>query len=274
MTTTAERYALQKRNQATMEQVNRLLTNEAETVFAIADNMAQQEAGGFLRATVPGLIDKYGQVNAVAAMKYYDEQRALWLQDVNRAPTFSASRNRRIRQGQNRQAERFASAKLRAELYTATLPTFDPLAKSESIIGYGMQMLTSGITAVAPELSNALTRAVGSYNRDTLLYNSALDPNVVGVQRVAEPNACKFCQMVAFGSKGSRYKPRVTSYAVEWHNNCHCSIETLYAGDKPFRPDHYNNFEYGMTGLEKTTEQAAADWEQFKQQYPQKFVSK
>jgi len=267
--TTAERYALQKRNQATLRQVNDLLLREADTVLGKAEGLAQQETGGYLRKVVPGMIDRYGKVNAAAAMKYYDAQRAEWLKGVNRAPTTSAGRNRRIRQNQNRNAERFASAKLQGQLYVARMPKFDAITKSEGIIGYGMSLLQeAGFMSMKDEMANAMTRAVASYNRDTLLYNSALDPNVVGVQRVAELGACDFCQMVAFGRDG---QVRVGSYAANWHNNCKCSIETLYEGDQPYKPDYYDDFETGAP--DQSTEEFAASWEQFKKDFPQKFVS-
>lgn len=234
MATNAERYRLIQRNQATIRQVNTILMDQADKVMQVADGYDQQQMGGFLREIIPGLIDEYGNINAVAAREYYDQQRLLALQ------TNPGRENAR------RAAERLAGAQLKSAIYVATTPKFDVEAKAEPIIGYAMSMFQqSGFDGMRNEMANALTRAVASYNRDTLLYNSALDRAVVGVQRVAEPNACRFCRTVAFGSRGSAYRPRVGSYAPHWHNNCHCSIETLYAGDKPFRPDYYDGFEYG-----------------------------
>ena len=66
MTTAAERYRLLQRNQATMRQVNQILTDQAWRVTSVASGFSQQEMGGFLREVVPGLIDEYGNVNAVA----------------------------------------------------------------------------------------------------------------------------------------------------------------------------------------------------------------
>ncbi len=243
------RYNLIKRNQATMRKVNDILRAEASSAIAGATGLSNQEMGGFLRTLVPGLIDSYGNVNASAAKTYYEEQRAAWVAGYNRAPTFSASRNRSIRKGQNRAAERRATAQLRGQLYVARIPAINVLERSEPVIGYGMSLYAkAGLDGMTPELVNAMTREVAMYNRDTLLYNSTLDKSVAGVQRVAEPNACSFCQTVAFGSDGN---PRVGSYAPEFHNNCNCTIETLFEGDTVFQPDYYKDFKYGNENPEE-----------------------
>ena len=245
MATAAERYRLLQRNQATMRQVNQILMSDAMKVTSVASGYEQQEMGGFLREIVPGLIDQYGNVNAVAATEYYDQQR---LAALTANPGRQAAR---------RSAERVARAQLESAIYVATMPKFDPVAKAEPIIGYAMSLFQrSGFDGMRSEMANALTRAVASYNRDTLLYNSALDKSVVSVQRVAEATACEFCRTVAFGSKGNAYRPRTTLYAPHWHNNCHCSIETLYKGDTPFRPDYYDNFEYGSVNPSAETKAA------------------
>jgi hypothetical protein len=264
------RYALLKRNQANIRQVNKILVDEALKVTALAAGFNQDQMGGFLREVIPGLIDEYGNVNAAAALEYYNDQR---LAALGRNPGRAAAR---------RQAERFARARLESEIYIASLPQFDIEAKAEPIIGYAMSMYTkNGFDSMRPELANALTRAVASFNRDTLLYNSALDRSVVGVQRVAEPNACSFCRTVAFGSRNNKYQPRITSYAPNWHNNCNCSIETIYEGDSLYRPDYYDEFEYGRPTAKQTTERNAGaealseadSWTQTKAAYGAGFVS-
>jgi hypothetical protein len=262
MTAAGDIYRLQKRNQATMRQVTNLLADESERVISVAANLEQQDLGGFLRATVPGLIDRYGKVNAAAAMKYYDEQRLTKLSKLSPYAGRSAVKNAR------RSAERLAKAKLLSEVYVAKVPTFNAIAKSQTIVNYGMALFQGpGFESMRSEVINAMTRAVAGYNRDTLLYNSALDEAVVGVQRVAEPNACDFCQTVAFDSYGG---VRTTDYAVAWHNNCHCSIETIYEGSLPTRPDYYDSFEYGSTNAEPAL---SKDWTSFKKEFSADYVS-
>lgn len=245
------RFLLTQRNQATMNQVTTLLQDEASSVLKVARNYSQQEMGGFLRAVVPGLIDKYGNVNATAAMQYYADQRDAWLLAH---PSFGSGRTR---EGAKRAAQRQAAAKLRGQLYVARMAPQDVAAKAEPVIGWGMKRFTdAGFEASSTAVQNAMTRAVASYNRDTMLYNSALDDAVVTVQRIAEPGACEFCQMMAFrssytvarsdGSTNLVDNVRTSSYAIEFHDHCHCSIETLYEGDSPITPDYYKNFKYGQ----------------------------
>lgn len=248
ITLTRERakYEATKRNQATMAQVETLLTREAQSVLAYGKDMSRMELGGFLRKSVPGLIDRWGNVNASAAVKYYDEQRLAWQQSNPRGALSTSSSARRAETKlRNRKAERFAAARLKSQVYLAQMPKFDAVKLADPIVGYGMARFTEeGFEVMSDQVTSAMTRAVASYNRDTILYNAAIDDAVVGVQRVAEPTACAFCAMVAFGS-GVMYgrESRVSSYAIDFHNNCHCSIETLYIGDNPIRPDYYDQFE-------------------------------
>lgn len=237
MTTRArERYLASRRNQATMEQVERLLERDSSLVLQAGRGFSQQEMGGFLRTVVPGLVDRYGNINATAAMQYYDQQRLAWL---------STPAGQRY-QDPRRASQRAAAARTRAAIYVSRMPSFDAPALSEPIIGLGMKtFMKTGFEAMEQEVTRAMTRAVASYNRDTMLYNASLDDAVYAVQRVAEPNACGFCQLVAFESayQTTEEGVRTASYAIDFHNNCKCSIETLYLGDRPIRPDYYDQFE-------------------------------
>lgn len=239
-TRTQARLALAKRNQTAMKQVSTLLTAEATKVLSAAPG-TQQELGGYLRTVVPGLVDKYGNVNAEIARQYYDEQRALYLASQNLQ---AGSANRVARNNARTRASRLASAKTAGQIYVAKIPTMNVTQMSEGMIGYAMSRFTQNLP-YADDLVNAMTRAVGSYHRDTVLYNAGLDEAVMGVQRVAEPNACAFCMTIALGSYRSYTSTdvRTSSYAADYHNNCNCSIETLYEGDAPIRPDYYDKFE-------------------------------
>lgn len=236
MATAREKYVAARSNQATMERVNTLLVAESRQILGIARDLQQQEMGGYLRRVVPGLIDRYGTINAAAAMQYYNEQRSIWYRDRVTPDTRSSRTNQR------RRADRFAGARLRAELYVAKMPAISALDKAEPIIGWGMKNFAGkGFDSMESEVTNSMTRAVASYNRDVMLYNSALDPDVVRVQRVAEATACGFCRTLAFQSWTTDI--RTADYAIDFHNNCKCSIETLYEGDEPIRPEYYDTFE-------------------------------
>lgn len=237
-----ERYLASQRNQANMRAVETLLEREAITVIDTGRELERQELGGFLRTVVPSLVDRYGNINATAALQYYDQQREAW-EKANPALVRQLSRD--ARRGQQ---TRFASAATRGAIYRATRPEFNPVDITDPIIGFSMARFTEdGFGAMRDQVVSAMTRAVAAYNRDTVLYNSALDPGVITVQRVAEPKACAFCRLMAFSSTrsaaGQPLDVRTTQYAVDFHDRCRCSIETIYQGDSPIRPDYYDDFE-------------------------------
>lgn len=261
-TTERQRYEAARRNQANMAKVEELLLGEATPALQAGRNLSQQALGGFLREVVPGLVDKWGNVNASVAVQYYDEQRLAW----SRAnPTgFDSSRGRRkaMQKSSSLKGQRVASAKLRSAIYVAKIPPKNALAVSEPIIGFGMsRFMSDGFAPMADAVTNAMTRAVASYNRDAILYNAGLDDAVVKVQRVAEPNACAFCALMALASNPQYLQGqdvRTADYAIDFHDNCKCSIETIYEGDQPLRPDYYDQIEaeyadiYKSNGLKDT----------------------
>lgn len=248
-TTTIERqrYEATRRNQANMAKVEQLLLDESTTALRAGRNLGQQAMGGFLREVIPSLVDKWGNVNAAVAVQYYDEQRMAWLKANPGTFSSSASARKQNTQNRSRQADRVAGAKLRGVIYKATAPSTNPLTVSEPIIGKAMaRFMGDGFDPMVEAANNAMTRAVASYNRDAILYNAGLDDAVVSVQRVAEPNACAFCALMALSSNAQYLKGdsvRTADYAIDFHNNCHCSIETIYEGDTPLRPDYYDQIE-------------------------------
>lgn len=245
------RYLTALDQQVILGQVNNLAMREARQVIYSANGLSQQEMGGFLRQTLPALVDKYGNINGAQAVSYYQANRDAWWQ--NR----SVNLNKQIRANQNKRASRFALAKLQGQIYKASLPSVDVAAKTDTVVNYAMSLfMDKGFQAMDEGVQNALTRAVASYHRDTILYNSALDNAVYRVQRVADANACAFCQTVAFESYRTR-DPRTADYAIQYHDHCHCTIETLYEGDEPIRPDYYDTFEQNY--LDATDEVGTKD---------------
>lgn len=242
------RYELAMHNQAVLEQVNLIAMDQAAKVVGVAEALSQQEMGGFLRKTLPSLIDQYGNVNAVAAMNYYDEARMAWWMNHN---------NQATKLGKKRMADRYAGARLQGQIYVARLPKFDAAEKADGVVNYAMKLFADkGFQAMEQGVQNSLTRAVASYHHDTMLYNSALDESVYKVQRVADAKACAFCRMLAFKSGKTVYvrqgdalvadkqaNLRTADYAIHFHDHCHCTIETLYQGDQPVRPEYYDQFE-------------------------------
>jgi len=237
------KYLLAVRNQANLKAVSNLAEQAGLTITRRAGQLPQQAMGAYLRETVPGIIDQFGKLNGVAAVQHYQNSRNLALAAIR--GDFADPK---------RAADRIARAQLQGAVYKATLPAFNPVDKSKSVINYSMaSYMSEGQPGLFRSVQQSLTRAVASYNRDTMLYNTALDPGAVTVQRVANPGACPFCSTMAFSSTrsgGSKLQVRTAQYAIEFHRNCSCTIETLYAGDSPIRPPYYDQLEkeYSQTG--------------------------
>lgn len=225
-------------NQQLLTTVSSRAKAETATILRESRRLERQAFGGFVRQTLPPLVDKWGAVNGRAALAHYEQLQDIYRQ---RQEIVMGSAIRSRRQAQARARRSFARRGLQGRIYVAKMPRFNPVEIADPIVNGTLATFASkGFDAASIEAQNAVTRAVGSYNRDTMLFNAGLDENVAGVQRVAEPTACQFCVTMAFDSVRA---VRTSPYAVSWHNNCQCSIEVLYPGEAPIRPDYYNDFE-------------------------------
>lgn len=209
------RRALALENRRTMLHVSTLLKAEATNVLANGDGLGQQDLGGFLRTVLPGLIARYGNVNAVTAANYYDQVRQV-----------------SVKKGKS---------------YKSALPTFDATERSRTLVDYGMATFQkAGFGGLPDLLAQALTYPVAQYNRETIDYNAGLDSSAKTVQRIAEPNACAFCALMAFSTttsaEGRTIGTRTFSYAPDFHDNCHCTVEVIFEGQDPIVPDYYKDF--------------------------------
>lgn len=235
------RYELSRQQEITIKQVNDLITRQAGDVVAPAANFSQQEFGGLLRTVVPNLLDQYGKINATAAIQFYDQSRDYWAKELSN--TSQGGRDAQRTAGQRFAIARTQGALQAAQGYAAQFAdTYDTIAKTDTVVNWAMKVRAkSGHQPSVEAMQNALTREVAAYHRDTVLFNSALDPYVNRVQRVAQASACEFCRLMALGSTNG--KVRVSTYAAKFHSHCHCTIQPLFEGEKPVRPDYYDKFE-------------------------------
>ena len=236
-TYTRAQYLLAVRNQANMNAITKLAEDMTIKVLGNAGDLGQQAMGSYMRDTLPGIVDQYGNLNAVTAVQHYDASRLLAYQALGT----QSKTNRRT-------ADRIAKAQLESEIWQARLFTMDTVDKTDPVINYAMAAYQlGGRKPMLEAAKSAMTRAVASYNRDTILFNTALDPGAVRVQRIARPNACPFCSLMAFSSTKSgtsKLDVRTADYAIHFHRSCHCTLETLYVGnDTPIRPDYYDKLE-------------------------------
>lgn len=229
--------------EAAMRQVNDLITAEAAAAANVGAGFDQSEFGALLRSIVPQLLDQYGRVNATAALQFYDAQRAQWLETYGDSARQMAGRGNVRAQGTRYATARTQSALAVSQGYAAQYADdYRRAAKADSVINYAMRVRqSSGHAPSVTAMNNALTREVAMYHRDTVLFNAGLDPFVNRVQRVAQAKACEFCRLMALGSTNGTV--RTSTYAVKFHSHCHCTIQPLFDGDQPVRPDYYDEFE-------------------------------
>lgn len=239
-------YEQQIKQEAVIRQVNDLITDSATGIVRTAADLGQQEYGAFLRSVIPELLDQYGNVNATAAIDYYTQMREQWSELYGAAARRQIGRDA-VRSAEQRYAAAITGAKINvaknAEAFAATYaPTYDVASKTDAVMNFAMKVRSKyGHEASVDAMNNALTREVAMFHRDTVLFNSAIDPYVNRVQRVAQATACEFCRLMALGSREG--KVRVSTYAAKFHDHCHCTIQPLFEGDEPVRPDYYDQFE-------------------------------
>jgi hypothetical protein len=259
-------YEQQVQQEAVIAQVNELITQQASAVATAGASLGQQEFGGLLRTTIPALLDQYGNINATAAIDYYDKMRAQWT-DIFGAEAVKQIGRKARRSAQQRYATAITGAKIKvatnADAFVASYaPTYNTVAKTDAVLNFAMKVRAKyGHEASVQAMNNALTREVAMYHRDTVLFNSALDPYVEKVQRVAQATACEFCRLMALGSTDGSV--RLSSYAAKFHDNCHCTIQPLFAGDRPVRPPYYDQFEDEYVDARskgKSTENILNEW--------------
>lgn len=241
------RYEETIKQERILAQVNTLMLDQTTPALSVGRDMAQQEYGGLLRTLVPQFVDQFGNLNATAAIQFYDDLELGWLQANGESARLRAGRKNVVKQARRYATARTASAIALAGMDAKTFQAvyakdYELASKSERVIGWAMkQRALNGHDASVSAMNNALTREVASYHRDTVLFNAGLDENVHRVQRVAQANACSFCRMMALGSTDGSV--RTSSYAVKFHDHCHCTIQPLFAGESPVRPDYYDDFE-------------------------------
>lgn len=242
------RYEIVRRNTATLKHIFALA--EAETTEAMrgAVNLETPVFGGFVRKVLPPIMTKWGAVSATAAMQHYEAARREWQIAHGNEITvgkYTADGPYTIFQpAVNTHAERvYAKKVVQGRIYQARLASMDVESMTNELVDHVMAaQVKNGGLAGSSAAANAMTRQIGAYYRDTMLFNAGLDDQVVGVQRIVHPRGCAWCKTLAVGGVG-RNRRIVLDFAMHFHDHCKCSIEPLFRGDKPIRPDYYDEIE-------------------------------
>lgn len=206
-------------NQANMKRATILAKQEVLSLFRVSKDETDLNTIKLIRDTFPSITERYGSVSSQAAAVHYDELRDIAFQD-RRVPT-----------------------------YAAATPALAYSERIETVLDYGIASnFTDNRQKMATVLSNGITGIVSQYNRDTISANSERDNQIglITVQRVAEPNACSFCAMLAVNDitfTGIEADAAIITYEDEYHENCNCSVETVFEGQDPIKPPYYNKME-------------------------------
>lgn len=178
-----------------------LAAADLDVVWQLVTSAA--EAREALAAVLPGVIEAYGSAAATLAADWYDELR----DDEGIAGRFTA---------------------IPADLA-------DPGA--EALAGWGVSPLFKpepDWPAAKTLVEGGLQRRIANYARDTVIGSAVADPQAHGWQRVAKPDGCGFCQMLA--GRGTVYRSR-RSADFGAHDHCSCTATVAWRGRQvPVRP--------------------------------------
>lgn len=78
-------------------------------------------------------------------------------------------------------------------------------------------------------LTGSLERMLADAARETTAENTKRDSSAAGWQRLHQPGACRFCQMLH--QRGGVYKRKTADFAS--HDNCRCTIAPSWDADAP-----------------------------------------
>ena len=202
-----------------MKRVNVLAEQELRSVLRVTSEMTFDEQAKFVRSTTPIVIQKYGNVASTVAATHYNEYRGLV------APTLELPKYRAVAR-----------------------PAVDFTERINNLLDISIaKTITSGVSAMQDFIANSASGILSEYNRSTMTYNSENETvDVVELQRVAAADACAFCAemaIVAGNIEGLVQADDVYSFEPDYHDNCSCTLEVIYAGQKNIRPEHYDTYE-------------------------------
>lgn len=158
-----------------------------------------------LNDLLPAVIDTWGLAAAAVAADWYDTQR----EDEDIPGTFLAI----VPEIGDRGAAELAG--------WATAPLRDD---------------EPDFTAAQSRVEGGLQRRITDISRDTIKTSAEQDPGARGWQRIAQPDGCGFCQMLA--SRGTVYSEASVDFGS--HDWCRCEAVPAWGGRrlavKPYTP--------------------------------------
>jgi hypothetical protein len=203
------------KNQANMKRLAILAQTEMSKVLSAGNDAAFLDQAGLIRTTTQPILEKYGAVAATLATVHFNEYRSL-------------------------------QTDLDLPKYAPTAPVLDYTEDINKVVGISIaETKTKNYTTAKQRLLRSSNLILANWNRGTVEYHANNEPaKVVSIQRVAEPNACSFCLVVALNQytytiSGDR---SLDAYRPEYHAYCQCSAEVIYVGQAPVYPSYYDDF--------------------------------
>lgn len=144
---------------------------------------------------LPALVSEYGDASAAVTAEWYDEYRS----DLNVRGTYAAD---------------LASPDLGAQ----------------ALAGWGSQLAQTNWDTALAQIAGGLISRVMNASRATVIENVDRDPQGRGWQRLARPDGCAFCVMLASRATlhdPTFYRDRGTATFAA-HTNCKCSAAPAF----------------------------------------------
>ena len=167
--------------------------------------------GSELRQVVPAIVDTYGTAASLVSVDYYMTQRR-------------------------------AANVMGAKPFRPTLKSSYPVAKNvEGTIGYTMSRIAASevsTLAGAAALTGGLQRIIAGIDRALIGDNVAADPIATRYQRLASPNACGFCILIAVQAEWE-----MQADTGGFHNSCQCVNVPLFEGQEFDKPSYWAEWE-------------------------------
>lgn len=160
---------------------------------------AGANAGEVLHDLLPAIVREYGQVGAVLAAEWYDEQR-----------TKAGAPGR----------------------FFAT-PVAPSDRRAHALVGWALTEATDD-EALHALILGGVQRRIADHVRSTISGNSVRDPQAVGWKRIGT-GSCQFCRMLI--ERDELYSKATADFAS--HDNCLCQAYPLIKGAKPIDVKDY-----------------------------------
>lgn len=221
---------LASNHQKSIDQAVALAAADTVDLMTIVGTQPVPVMAAELRSNLPAITGVYSSVVGQLAINYYDEAR--------------------IGAGVE-------------TAYAAYAAEYAVETEVQKAIGYSMALATKGSTveAVQSTLVGHVQRIINGVNRETIRQNINNDPSGDRYQRVPSPGACSFCMTLAAVAE-----LKTEDYFTKYHSYCHCRTIPVFAGQKPYRPSYYDDFqnEYYKAVGELSKEREAVGYSDYK----------